>query len=65
MLDRLKVLGRMLLGGLAHSWDPIDGFLPTNLDAWEKGDLPSRSPSEAMVVDEEVLQEKPSRRMAA
>ena len=65
MLDRLRVLGRMLLDGLAHSWDPIDGFLPTNLDAWERGDLPSRSPSEAMVVDEEVLQEEPPRRMAA
>ncbi len=50
MLDRLKVLGRMLFDGLPHSWDPIDGFLRTNLNAWERGDLPSRWPAQAMVV---------------
>ena len=65
MLHRLKVLGWMLLDGLAHTWDPIDGFLPTNLDARARGDLPSRSPFEPMVVDGEVLQEEPPRRMAA
>ena len=65
MFDRLKVLGRMLLDGFAHCWDPIGGSLPTNLDAWEMGGLPSRSPSEAMVVDEGVLQEEPPRRLAA